>query len=195
MDELDLFRTFRRGVAAPSADAQQRASSRLASTLEEAIGRVQPTRWRHGGHRRRLGALATAALVVVVGTASAYGTARVLFREGPVHVVHARILCEGERGTFYVELRFPNTGTRSWKVVPVVGPYAQITGGGRIPRVGGHARAWRARLEGFLTLRNGARQRVVITIKGRPDGGFELTPLQPGILRRDSGTQSSAWSG
>ena len=98
-------------------------------------------------------ALAAAALVVVVGTASAYGTARVLFREGPVHVVHARILCEGERGTFYVELRFPNTGTRSWKVVPVVGPYAQITGGGRIPRVGGHARAWRARLEGFLTLR------------------------------------------
>ena len=100
-----------------------------------------------------------------------------------------------KRGTFYVELRFPNTGTRSWKVVPVVGRYAQITGGGRIPRVGGHARAWRARLEGFLTLREGARQRVVITIKGRPDGGFELTPLQPGLLRRDSGKQSSAWSG
>ena len=35
MDELDLFRNFRRGVAAPSAEAQRRASARLASALDE----------------------------------------------------------------------------------------------------------------------------------------------------------------
>ena len=35
-----------------------------------------------------------------------------------------------------------------------------------------------------------APQRVVITEKGRPFGVFVLTPLQPGILKRDSGTVS-----
>jgi len=34
MDELDLFRDFRRGVAAPSGDAQRRASARLTSAIE-----------------------------------------------------------------------------------------------------------------------------------------------------------------
>ena len=67
MYELDLFRDFRRGVAAPSADAKRRASARLASVLEEAIGREQAARLRHGGRRRRLVALAAAVLVVVVG--------------------------------------------------------------------------------------------------------------------------------
>ena len=33
-----------------------------------------------------------------------------------------------------------------------------------------------------------AKQRVVITMKGRPQGVFVLTPLQAGILKRDSGT-------
>jgi hypothetical protein len=33
-----------------------------------------------------------------------------------------------------------------------------------------------------------AKQRVVITMKGRPQGVFVLTPLQPGFLKRDSGT-------
>ncbi len=82
----------------PRSDTHQRASSRLTRALAEAISGVEPARLRHGGHRRRLVALAAAALVVV-GTASAYGTARVFFREGPVHVVHARILCEGEKRT------------------------------------------------------------------------------------------------
>jgi len=40
MDELELFRDFRRGVAAPSGDAQRRASARLAS----AVDREQPPR-------------------------------------------------------------------------------------------------------------------------------------------------------
>ena len=34
MDDLDLFREFRRGVAAPSGDAQRRASARLTSAIE-----------------------------------------------------------------------------------------------------------------------------------------------------------------
>ncbi len=34
MDELELFRDFRRGVAAPSGDAQRRASARLASAVD-----------------------------------------------------------------------------------------------------------------------------------------------------------------
>jgi len=194
MDELDLFRNFRRGVAAPTTDAHRRASVRLASALEAVPGRVRPARAHRDG-RRRLVALAAAVLVVVVGTASAFGTVRGIFREGQGHVVGARIPCEGKRGSFYVELRFPDAGIRSWKVVPGTGRYAEITGGGRIPQVGGHARAWTARLEGFLTLRKGAKQRVVITITGRPNGGFALTPLQPGVLQRDSGTQSSEFSG
>ncbi len=51
-------------------------------------------------------------------------------------------------------------------------------------------RAWHARLEGFVTRPGEAPQRVVITEKGRPFGVFVLTPLQPGILKRDSGTVS-----
>ena len=33
-----------------------------------------------------------------------------------------------------------------------------------------------------------AKQRVVITMKGRPQGVFVLTPIQPGFLKSDSGT-------
>jgi hypothetical protein len=36
MDELDFFRAFRRGVAAPSGDAERRASARLTSAIEGA---------------------------------------------------------------------------------------------------------------------------------------------------------------
>ena len=46
MDELDLFRNFRRGVATPSADAQRRASARLASALDEVVGREKAARLR-----------------------------------------------------------------------------------------------------------------------------------------------------
>ena len=40
-----------------------------------------------------------------------------------------------------------------------------------------------------------ANQRVAITMKGRPQGVFVLTPLQPGFLKRDSGTHehSATW--
>ena len=50
------------------------------------------------------------------------------------------------------------------------------------------AQAWSARLEGFVARPGEAKQRVVITMKGRPEGVFVLTPLQPGVLKRDSGT-------
>ena len=79
MDELDLFRNFRRGADTPSADAQRRASDRLESVFAQAPSRAQadrrrgPRRWRH------IVVLATAALVLVVGTASAFGTVRDLF--------------------------------------------------------------------------------------------------------------------
>ena len=46
MNELDLFRDFYRGVAAPSADAQRRASARLESVLDEAVGREKAARLR-----------------------------------------------------------------------------------------------------------------------------------------------------
>ena len=63
MDELDLFRNFRRGVATPSADAQRRAFARLASALEEATGREQAARLHQGRRRWRLVALAAVILV------------------------------------------------------------------------------------------------------------------------------------
>jgi len=40
-----------------------------------------------------------------------------------------------------------------------------------------------------------AKQRVAITMKDLPDGTFVLDPLQPGALKRDSGTTSVAFKG
>ena len=68
------------------------------------------------------------------------------------------------------------------------GQYVEVTGRGRVVRIGGHKQAWSARLEGFVTRPGEAKQRVVITMKGRPEGVFVLTPLEPGVLKRDSGT-------
>ena len=64
MNELDLFRDFNRGVAAPSAEAQRRASARLASALDEVVGGEQPARSRH---RRRRWSLVSLAVVILVG--------------------------------------------------------------------------------------------------------------------------------
>ena len=83
MVELDLFRNFRRGVAAPSPDAHRRASARLARALDEATGDVS----------REL-ACAPAAVAADSScsllrcsssswaTASAFGTVRDLFGNG-----------------------------------------------------------------------------------------------------------------
>ena len=204
MVELDLFRNFRRGVAAPTQDAQRRASARLASALDEATGGEQRTRVRPIG-RRRVVALAAAVLVVVVGAASAFGTVSGLFG-GEQHVARFFFATEGKRGSFGVRILStrPNAPTsyeqvRSWRIVPEpatdgpstvapTGQYVQVTGRGRVVRIGGHAQAWSARLEGFVTRPGEAKQRVVITMKERPQGVFVLTPLEPGVVKRDSGT-------
>ena len=205
MVELDLFRNFRRGVAAPTQDARRRASARLASALDEATGGEQRTRVRPIGRRRRVVALAAAVLVVVVGAASAFGTMRGLFG-GEQHVARFFFANEGKRGSFGVRILStrPNAPTsyeqmRSWRIVPdpatdgpstvaPTGQYVQVTGRGRVVRIGGHAQAWSARLEGFVTRPGEAKQRVVITMKGRPQGVFVLTPLEHGVVKRDSGT-------
>jgi TolB protein len=64
MNELDLFRDFCRGVATPSADAQRRASARLASALDEVVGREKAARLHQ---RRRRWPLAAVAAVILVG--------------------------------------------------------------------------------------------------------------------------------
>ena len=154
---------------------------------------------------RRLVGVIAALLVLVVGTASALGTVRDLLGNGN-HGVTNFFASEGKRGSFGFRILAtrPNAPTsyeqvRSWRIVPepatdasstvaTTGQYVQVTGRGRVVRIGGHAQAWRARLEGFVTRAGEAKQRVVITMKGRPVGVFVLTPLQPGFLRRDSGT-------
>jgi hypothetical protein len=84
MNELDLFRDFRRGVAPPSSEARRQASALLAG----AVAGARVSRTRRGGlrgslavagRRRRLVLLAAALVVAVVGTASAFGTVREFF--------------------------------------------------------------------------------------------------------------------
>jgi hypothetical protein len=82
MNELDLFRDFRRGVAPPSNDAKDRASARLAGAVAGAHTastdrrRLRGSLAHAGGRRRRLVLLAAGALVALVGTASAFSTVR-----------------------------------------------------------------------------------------------------------------------
>jgi len=112
---------------------------------------------------------------------------------------------EGKRGSVTVRILIRDYAgrtryTRAWRVLPSAtapaspssGQYVDVSGEGRIARIGGKAQAWSARLEGFMSRPGEAKQRVVITMNGRPEGVFVLTPLQPGFLKRDSGTQSHA---
>jgi Tol biopolymer transport system component len=73
MDELDVFRNFRRGVATPSAEAQRRASARLASALDVVVGREKAARLRHGHRRWPLVALAAVILVGGLLVTPAFG--------------------------------------------------------------------------------------------------------------------------
>ena len=82
----------------------------------------------------------------------------------------------------------PEPGFFEGSSVSATGQYALVSGRGRIVGLGGHAQAWHARLEGFVTRPGEAKQRVVITMKGRPKGVFVLTPLKSGVLKRDAGT-------
>jgi hypothetical protein len=154
---------------------------------------------------RRLVGVIAALLVLVVGTASAFGTVRDLFANGKHPGVRNNFAIEGKRGTFSVRILSAGEGTgrtgRTWRLVPEFSPapdasstvastgqYVRVTGRGRVVRIGGHKQGWSARLEGFVTRPGEAKQRVVITMKGRPEGAFVLTPLEPGVLKRDSGT-------
>jgi hypothetical protein len=149
--------------------------------------------------------LAAAVLVVVVVTASAFGTARHLFGSGKPHVARGFYPSEGKRGSFTVRLVHMDdgagNGTSEWRIVPEptlgtpapTGQYVHVSGRGRILRMGGHAETWHAGLAGFVSRPGEAKQRVVITMKGRPKGVFVLTPLQPGFLKRDSGTRERNW--
>ena len=152
---------------------------------------------------RRLVAVVAALLVLVVGTASAFGTVRDLFGNetrggGGFHDMH------GKRGIFFLRdvsiTDAAGNRSRGWRIevvppapglFPSTGQYAQVTGRGRyvgLRRGKTVVGEWHARLVGFVTRPGEAPQRVVITESGRPFGVFVLTPLQPGILKRDSGT-------
>lgn len=128
---------------------------------------------------------------------------------GSVRRAHIWFTSKGKRGNFTIELRSESSGTppfqytRSWwlrgfdtpaQLAPT-GQYGQITGGGRRSRGSGYRAAWHIRLVGVVSRPGAARQRVLITLKGRPDGVFVLTPLEPGVLKRDSGTQDSFETG
>jgi TolB protein len=73
MDELNLFRNFRRGVAPPSPDAQRRASARLTTALDDVVGREKAARLRHRRRRWPLVAIAAAILVGGLLVAPAFG--------------------------------------------------------------------------------------------------------------------------
>lgn len=152
---------------------------------------------------RRLVAVVAALLVLVVGTASAFGTVRDLLGIGApggdaLYAMH------GKRGSFFLrEVSITDTGDRSrdWRieVVPGSAPgafasrgqYSDVTGRGGKGGLRPLGTPTHARLEGFVTRPGEATQRIVITVKGGVQGVvFVLTPLQPGILKPDSGTVS-----
>ena len=80
MDELDIFRSFRRGAAAPSPEARKRASAVLAAAI--GAGVAHPSRLQQTTRRRRRGVVLIAA-IAVVGTASALAAAREFFSVDP----------------------------------------------------------------------------------------------------------------
>ena len=151
--------------------------------------------------------LTAVGLVVTVGLAASSGAASAPAtgsRQATdfAHGMVTFFASEGKRGSFRVWILIirPNQPTsyglaRTWRIVPEPAPdvtpagqYVQVTGSGRVVRIGGHKQGWSARLEGFVTRPGEAKQRVVITMKARPKGVFVLTPLEPGVLKRDSGT-------
>jgi len=160
------------------------------------------------GRGRRLVAVVAALLVLVVGTASAFGTVRDLFGNGTRGGGNFHAM-EGKRGSFFLrDLSVTDAAgnpitdaagnrSRGWRIDVVpgsTGQYAQVTGRGRYVglRRMSSPRLWHARLVGLVTRPGEATQRVVITEKGGvgAPGVFVLTPLQRGILKRDSGKVS-----
>jgi hypothetical protein len=129
------------------------------------------------------------------------------------HIGHGWFPSKGKRGSFTLDLRVRDSGTlpiertRSWRLRnfdPTLGwptqfakpgQYAQITGGGGRLVSGGRQAGWYARLFGRDSRPGAAKQRVIITLMGRPNGVFVLRPLEPGVLKRDSGTYHSFGTG
>jgi hypothetical protein len=153
---------------------------------------------------RGLVAVVAALLVLVVGTASAFGTVRDLlgFGSRPGDALHT---LDGKRGSFFLrDDAYPDEDrSRGWRieVVPRLaqgglassGQYAHVTGSGWYVRFRPMRSPRLPRLEGIVTRPGEATQRIVITEKLITEkrgvrGVFVLTPLEPGILKRDSGT-------
>jgi hypothetical protein len=119
------------------------------------------------------------------------------------HIEYLHVPSMGKLGSFTVMLLYGSSGTRTWSLsLPVTkfdhrrtGQYTKITGGGGRFPVGGHQGAWYARLFGVVSRPGGAKQRVLIKLEGRSNGTFVLTPLEPGVLKRDSGTYQSFETG
>jgi hypothetical protein len=151
---------------------------------------------------RRLVAVVAALFVLVVGTASAFGTVRDLLGYGTrggeaLHAMH------GKRGSFFLrDESVTDAGDRSrgWRIEVVprpapghsasTGQYAHVTGRGSYVQLRPITSPRSPRLEGIVTRRGEATQRIVIKFTGKRGvhGVFVLTPLEPGILKRDSGT-------
>jgi hypothetical protein len=124
------------------------------------------------------------------------------------HIGHGWFPSIGKRGSFTIDVRVRDAGTlpikriRSWRFgslypqAPMTtGQYVQVTGGGRRIVAGGHQASSYTRLFGRVSRPGGAKQRVIISFKGRPKGVFVLRPLEPGVLKRDSGTYHSFGTG
>jgi hypothetical protein len=123
------------------------------------------------------------------------------------HIGHGWFPSKGQRGSFTVDVRVRDSGTlpikrtRSWVfgsyplVSVTTGQYTQVTGGGGRIVSGGHLAGAYARFFGRVSRPGGAKQRVLIKFKGRPNGVFVLTPLEPGVLKRDSGTYHTFGTG
>jgi hypothetical protein len=123
------------------------------------------------------------------------------------HFLIGRFRCRGKRGTFTLLLGFGSSGSRNWSVAssrglsePRTGQYDRLVvrrgPAGHDIAAGGRGNAWTARLRGFVTAtETGMKQRVVIRLRGRPKGTFALIPTEPGVLKRDSGTQWNTFLG
>jgi hypothetical protein len=123
------------------------------------------------------------------------------------HVYVGTFDLQGKRGNVMVYVHFESSGRRSWQIgrskslnvrQAQTGQYRSIgfAFGERV-QAGGHAGEWYARLFGVVTAKRqpAIKQRVRIELRGRPSGTFTLIPIEPGFLKRDSGTQSSGWMG
>jgi hypothetical protein len=187
--------------------------------IEEAWRRARRRRLVYAGVVLSVALIGAIVLATLLGpsTPSSSAPALVAGPNGPAlfvasgqHIYRGIFRCAGKRGSFTVSLQFHSPGSRSWDLeahsisTPLLfartgqyGKLARSGGGGRRVQAGGHASEWYARLFGVVHSSRGVglKQRVVIELSGRPSGTFVLIPAEPGVLQRDSGSQSSSWLG